>query len=87
MCLDLQDRLLESERQKASAEAQVEVLQRFEGLKHVEAGATPPSQSAGSGVVAAAPTCTDESMQILSSQLLEYVHLSTRLMADAKSSC
>ena len=56
-------------------------------MKHVEAGASSPPQSVASGVVAAAPTFTGQSMQFSASGLLEYAHLSTRLMADAKSSC
>ena len=84
---DLQAKLVEVERQGATTEARLEVLQRSKGLKHIESwpGAASPSQS---GVPVAPPaTYSAQSMQFLASGLLEYAHLATRLMADAKSSC
>ena len=78
---------LSFERQRAASEARLEVLQRSKGFKPPESGpgAASPSQS---GVPAApAATYSAQSMQFLASGLLEYAHLATRLMADAKSSC
>ena len=63
------------------------MLQRSKGFKPPESGpgATSPSQS---GVPAAPPaTYSAQSMQFLAWGLLDYAHLATRLMADAKSSC
>ena len=65
----------------------MEVLQRSKGFKPPESRprAASPSQS---GVPAApAATYSTQSMQFLASGLLEYAHLATQLMADAKSSC
>ena len=84
---DLQAKLVDPERQGAATEARLEVLQRSKGWKHIESGpgAASPSQS---GVPVAPPaTYSARSMQFLASGLLEYAHLATRLMADAKSSC
>ena len=65
----------------------MEVLQWSKGLKHIESGpgAASPSQS---GLPGAPPaTYSAQSMQFLASGLLEYAHLATRPMANAKSSC
>ena len=65
----------------------MEELQWSKGLKPPKSGpgAASPSQS---GVPAApAATYSAQSMQFLASGLLEYAHLATRLMANAKSSC
>ena len=83
----LQAQLVDAERQRAGSEARLEVPQRSKGFKPPESGpgAASPSQS---GVPAAPPaTYSAQSMQSLASGLLEYAHLATRLMADAKSSC
>ena len=76
-----------SERQRAASEARLEVLQRSKGFKPPESvpGAASPPKSGGPA--APATTYSAESMQLLASGLLEYAHLATRLMADAKSSC
>ena len=55
MCTDVQDKLLEPERQKASTKARLEALHCSKGLKHVEAGVASPSEYVGCGVVAVAP--------------------------------
>ena len=82
---ELQDKLLEAERQRAGLEARLKVLQRSKDLKPTQAGAgaRSPSQS---NAVRAAPAFTGQSLQFLASELLEYAHLATRLMADARSS-
>ena len=84
---DLQAQLVDSERQRAASEARLEVLQRSKGFKPPESG--PGSASPSQSGVPAAPAATysAQSMQFLASGLLEYAHLATRLMADAKSSC
>ena len=84
---DLQAKLVDAERQGAAAEARLEVPQRSKGLKHIESGpgAASPFQA---GVPVAPPaTYSAQSMQFLASGLLEYAHLATRLMAEAKPSC
>ena len=84
---DLQAQLVDCDRQRAGSEAHPEGLQRSKGLKHIESrpGAPSPSQL---GVPAAPPaTYSAQPMQFLASGLLEYAHLATRMMADAKSSC
>ena len=84
---DLQAKLVDAERQGVTAEARQEVLQRSKALKHIESGpgAASPSQL---GVPVAPPaTYSAQSVQFLTSGLLQCTHLATRLMADAKSSC
>ena len=75
---DLQAKLVDADRQGATAEARLEVLQRSQGLKPIEswAGVASPSQS----MVPVAPgaTFSAQSMQFLASGLLE---------AEARSSC
>ena len=84
---DLHAQLVDSERQQAGSEVRLDVMRRSKGFKPPESGpgAASPSQSR----VPAAPPATysAQSMQFLASGLLEYAHLVTRLMADAKSSC
>ena len=84
---DLQAKLVDAERQGAATEARLEVLQRSKGLKHIESGPGAASPSPSGFPVAPPATYSAQSMQFLASGLLEYAHLATRLMADAKSSC
>ena len=84
---DLQAKLVDAERQGATAEARLEVLQQSKGLKPIESGAGAASPSQSMGPVAPAAIFSAQSMQFLASGLLEYGHLATRLMADARSSC
>ena len=84
---DLQAQLVDSACQRAGSKARLVVLQRSKGFESPESGpgAASPSQS---GVPAAPPaTYNAQSLQFLASGLLEYAHLATRVMADAKPSC
>ena len=57
------------------------------GLPSLESGPGAGSPSLSEVPAAPAATYSQQSMQFLASGLLEYTHLATRLMADAKSSC
>ena len=83
---DLQAKLVDAECQRAAAEARLEVW-RSKGLKHIESGAGAASPSQSMVPVAPAATFSAQSMQFQATGLLEYGHLATRLMADARSSC
>ena len=81
----LQDDFVASERQWAVAEARYYVLPRSKGLRP-EVSATIQSPAAAASA-SAAPSRTGESVTVLAAGLMEHAQLSTRLMADAQSSC
>ena len=81
-----QAQLVDSERKRAGSEARPEVLQRSKGFKPPESGPGAASPSKSGVLAAPAATYSTQSVQFLASGLLEYAHLATRQIADAKSS-
>ena len=84
---DLQAKLVDARGQRVASEAHLEVLQRSKGWRPVESKAGAASPSYSMVPIAPAATFSRHSMHLLASRLLEYGHLATRLMADARSSC